>query len=156
MVADDGLATRYGLGKHHTQQKPEWVEPFTKLLLASSLSYSASAMFIKLSLLTFYMRLTLDHIIFKNLVYIMIVVSIGFGVGSIMSAALQCIPISMLWDATVEGKCIDINKFYFANASLNIFTDTVIYCLPIPTLWRLRLPTVQRVGLCAALGLGGL
>lgn len=155
-IANSLSATRYGLGRHHEQQKPEQVETYVKLTLVASLSYSAAAMFIKLSLLAFYLRLAPNNRIFIILVYVMIFVSIGFGLGSILTAGLQCIPISMLWDITVKGKCVDINKFYFANAGLNIFTDLMIYGLPIPTLWKLRLPVVQRVGLCVVLGLGGL
>lgn len=113
-------------------------------------------MFIKLSLLAFYLRLAPNNPVFRTAVYVMIFVAASFGIGSIMSAALQCIPISMLWDTTVEGSCININTFYFANSALNIITDMIIYILPIPILWKLQLPVIQRVGLCAVLGLGGL
>jgi hypothetical protein len=138
------------------EQKPEWVKNYTKLTLASSLSYSASAMFIKLSLLAFYLRFLSNEPAFKIIVYTVMFVSISFGVGSVLSAALQCVPISMLWDATVKGRCINVNLFYYANASLNIITDTIIYVLPLPTLWKLQLPVIQRVGLCGVLSLGGL
>jgi hypothetical protein len=119
------------------------------------MAYSASAMFVKLSLLAFYLRLSPNKT-FRITVYTMMAVSICFGVGSVLSAGLQCIPTAMLWDINVKGKCLDINLFYFANAALNIVTDTIIYCLPIPTLWKLQLPVVQRIGLCVVLGLGGL
>ncbi|TVY50486.1 hypothetical protein LCER1_G008140 [Lachnellula cervina] len=150
------MATQYGLGKHYTEQKPEWIEPYTKITLASSLSYSASAMFIKLSLLSFYLRLLPNNNYSRSIVYAMITVSVVLGVGSILAAALQCIPIASLWNATIKGKCINVNLFYFANAAVNIITDAIIYCMPIPTLWRLQLPMIQRIGLCALLGLGGL
>lgn len=156
MPVDKVVATQYGLGKHYLEQKPEWVKDYTKLTLASSLSYSVSAMFIKLSLLAFYLRLLPNKPAFKIIVYTMMFVSISFGVGSVLSAALQCIPISMLWDVTVKGRCIKVNLFYYANAALNITTDMIIYILPLPTLWKLQLPIIQRVGLCGVLGLGGL
>lgn len=154
--ANNYIATQYGLGKHHAQQNPESIPIYTKLTLTASLSYSASAMFIKLSLLAFYLRLAPNNQRFRIAVYVMMFVAAGFGIGSILSAALQCIPLTMLWDATVTGKCLDVVGFYFANSALNIVTDLIIYLMPIPTLWKLQLPVVQRVGLCAVLGLGGL
>lgn len=83
-------------------------------------------------------------------------ISAGFGIGSILSAGFQCIPLSMLWEIGVSGKCFDVVWFYFANSAINIVTDMIIYLMPIPTLWKLQLPVVQRIGLCAVLGLGGL
>jgi hypothetical protein len=112
-------------------------------------------MFIKMSLLFLYLRLSPDQI-FRTLVYIMIFVSAGFGIGSVCSAALQCRPISKLWIPDTPGSCIHVITFYYANAVINIVTDIIIYALPIRILWALQLPKRQRLGLVLLFSLGGL
>lgn len=66
----------------------------------------------------------------------MMVVSAAFGVASVFAAGLQCIPISMLWDPNQPGH------------------ELLIYILPIHTLWKLHLPTRQKLGLCGLMGIG--
>lgn len=51
------VATNYGLGRHIEFQLAEWKKPFAIADLVASLAYSVSAMFVKLSLLAFYLRL---------------------------------------------------------------------------------------------------
>jgi hypothetical protein len=146
-------ATKHGMGKHIDQQPLEWRKPYGVADLIASLAYSSSAMFVKLSLLTFYLRLAPNDT-FLALTYILIFVCTCFGVGSILAAALQCIPVSMLWDPNQAGHCIDVNSFYFANAGIHILTELFIYILPIPTLWRLHLPLRQKLGLCGLMSIG--
>lgn len=128
-----------------------------QLVLTSSVTYTPSATFIKLSLLTFYLRLS-NGPRFLVLVYVIIFVVIGFGVGSVTAILLQCIPLSALWDSKVmeTAKCIQLTNFYYANAGINIATDVVILLLPLRILWGLHMPLRQRISLCALFGLGGL
>jgi hypothetical protein len=148
-------ACKYGMGRHISEQPPSWREPYTKADVTAALSYSASAMFVKLSLLAFYLRLSPNRS-FRVLTYIIIFISASFGISSILAAGLQCIPISMLWDATQPGHCINIDTFYFANAGIHILTEILIYVLPLPTLWKLHLPLRQKLGLCGLVGLGAM
>lgn len=78
----------------------------------------------------------------------------AFGVSSILAAGLQCIPVSMLWDPSVLGHCININNFYFANAGIHMVSEILIYILPIQTLWHLHLPMRQKLGLCGLMSIG--
>jgi hypothetical protein len=112
-------------------------------------------MFIKLSLLSLYLRLSRQRA-FRILVCVMVAVTICFGMGSIFTVALQCRPLSMLWNPDQPGKCIRVVDFYYANAGINIVTDVVIYLLPIKVLWGLQIPKRQRIGLMFLFGLGGL
>lgn len=128
-----------------------------QLLLTSSVSYSVSATFIKLSLLSFYTRLSSGRA-FLVLVYFAIFVVIGFGIGSVTAVLLQCLPLSALWDqkAAAHAHCIQLVDFYYANAAINLTTDVFILLLPIHVLWGLHMPVRQRISLCALFGLGGL
>jgi len=112
-------------------------------------------MFVKLSLLCLYLRLSPDKF-FRLLVYIMVFVSIAFGISSIFTAALQCRPLSKLWIPEQPGSCVHIITFYYANAAINIITDAIIYLMPIKVLWALQLPKRQRLGLIFLFSLGGI
>ncbi|KAH6681321.1 hypothetical protein B0J14DRAFT_633068 [Halenospora varia] len=147
------VATNYGLGRHIEFQLAEWKKPFAIADLVASLAYSVSAMFVKLSLLAFYLRLSPNGM-FRTLTYAMMAVSAAFGVASVFAAGLQCIPISMLWDPNQPGHCTQVNTFYFANAAIHILTELLIYILPIHTFWKLHLPTRQKLGLCGLMGIG--
>jgi hypothetical protein len=121
--------------------------------LVASLSYSVAAMFIKLSILAYYLRLSVGSV-FRALTFTMIAVSAAFGISSVLAAGLQCLPTSMLWDINQKGHCIQINRFYFANAGLHILTEILIYVLPISTFWQLHLPLRQKLGLCGLMSIG--
>ena len=90
--------------------------------------------------------------------YVVVVVVIGFGIGSITAVLFQCLPLSSLWDpeAAIGAKCIKLVDFYYANAAINLTADVVILFLPVKILWGLHMPLRQRIGLCGLFGLGGL
>ncbi|KAH9219720.1 hypothetical protein DL95DRAFT_482812 [Leptodontidium sp. 2 PMI_412] len=144
------IGTKYGLGRHIDEQLVEWREPYAKSILTTYFSYTISATLIKVSFLAFYLRLFPDRAL-RVATYIAIFVSASFGIATLLTGALQCIPISMLWDFSQPGHCININLFYFANAGIHILTELLIYILPMRTLWKLHLPLRRRLGLCAIL-----
>lgn len=45
-------------------------------------------------------------------------------------------------------------RWAYANAAINLATDIIIFILPIALVWRLRLGTMQKVGLIASFGVG--
>ncbi|KAH8588055.1 hypothetical protein B0O99DRAFT_747143 [Bisporella sp. PMI_857] len=146
-------ATRYGLGKHPSALEPEWWKPFQQTIFAASISYNISSGFIKLSLLSFYLRLSPD-MTFRVVTLALFIVCVLFMVGCVMGVLLQCIPLSMLWDPSPKGKCFNIGLFYFASAIIHILTEAAIYILPIKTLLGLRLPMKQKLGLCLLFSIG--
>lgn len=52
-----GLSTRYGTGLPESEQKPEWLEPAWKCVLAIEVVYYMIVYCIKCSILLFYLRL---------------------------------------------------------------------------------------------------
>jgi len=65
-----------------------------------------------------------------------------------------CLPFEKLWTPAIPGHCINIKAFWTANPALNIVFDIVIFILPIPLLWGLKLPKRQRLGLVGVFALG--
>lgn len=74
-------------------------------------------------------------------------VVIVYGLWTVLSAFLNCIPVNAFWDSSVDGGCIPKGFLWYFNAGMNITTDLVILLLPIPVLSHLRLALRQKVGL---------
>ncbi|KAI0139368.1 hypothetical protein F4776DRAFT_662327 [Hypoxylon sp. NC0597] len=152
---DACLQTRYGLGKHLADLPPD-----TDVAMASRLSYANQAVYYtsvsltKISILFFYFRL------FPQKTYrIFLWAMMGFvgltGLISSIAGIFQCTPVHKAWDTAIPGTCFNRPAFFFANASLNIFQDLVIYLLPSPILWNVHLPTKQRIALIGVFVVGG-
>lgn len=65
-------------------------------------------------------------------------------------------PISSYWKLTADHRdCIPEGPPLMVQSILNVVTDFMIYALPIPTLFSLSLPWIQRVGLMVLFSVGG-
>ena len=56
----------------------------------------------------------------------------------------------------MEGTCINKGAVYISTASLNAITDMALLIMPIPVIWKLQLPKLQKIGLIAMFGVGSL
>lgn len=117
--------------------------------------YFACNMFVKLGLLLFYLRTTHER---KHIysIWLMIVIAIGFGLSSILVTVFQCTPANKLWYSTKPGKCINVLAFFYANASIMIGNDIIMYIMPIIFTWDLQLRRAQRIALVLLFALGAL
>ena len=59
------------------------------------------------------------------------------------------------WDPAISGKCLPTRTPYLVNGALNTFTDFYVFLLPIKSVWDLRLPRRQKIGLLVVFA-GGL
>jgi len=87
-------------------------------------------MFVKLSLLAFYRKLSPDKR-YDWILWLMAIVSVVFGLSSILAILLSCMPIAKLWRPSMSGQCINNQAFYYANGGFMIFNDIFLYLLPI-------------------------
>ncbi|KAM5357516.1 hypothetical protein ACJZ2D_016191 [Fusarium nematophilum] len=54
----------------------------------------------------------------------------------------------MAWDITItHGSCIDRMAYFIATLALNVATDLFMLALPIPMLWKVKMPKRQKLGL---------
>lgn len=82
---------------------------------------------------------------------------IAWGISFGMVVVLHCIPVEAYWDLRVtEKKCINEVAAHMASASLNTLTDFYIFLLPVHTVWSLKLPIRQRIGLVAIFAIGSM
>lgn len=79
-----------------------------------------------------------------------------YGTWTILSAWLNCIPVSKFWDDSVPGNCLSKEGLWFSNSAMHILTDVIILILPMPVLKSLQLPKKQKIALMGVFALGGL
>lgn len=110
----------------------------------------------KLSILLFYRRLS-PNAQYIRIVKIVIGLSIAFGIAVTLGDIFQCRPVAFVYDTSIPGgKCIDQMGFFKSTAVINIVNDFIVFALPLPTLWRLKMPMAQKLALGFILGLGAL
>lgn len=95
-------------------------------------------MFCKFSLLTFYARIFLLRA-FRLLVYLVVAIVSGWALSVFLGAFLLCRPFTYNWDPTIRDfKCGNRNAAHIGAGSLNIITDPMMLCMPIPMVWNLQ------------------
>lgn len=77
---------------------------------------------------------------------------------SIMVIAMifQCRPLNRVWDPTVKAECIEINKVWIVMGSLNVVTDFLLLCLPLPQIWKLQMRRETKLQLISIFSIGSL
>ena len=68
----------------------------------------------------------------------------------------HCSPIKGAWDPTVEAKCIQIRLFYMVMAGMNVLTDIMLLCAPMPELWKLQMRWAAKLQLIGIFSIGSM
>ena len=66
----------------------------------------------------------------------------------------ECVPRRKIWDPTVEGRCINIEKTFVATGVINVLDDFIILVLPLSWVWQLNIPAKKRAGVCLVFAAG--
>lgn len=111
-------------------------------------------MAIKLSILYFYARIFPQRW-FKYALVGAGAFTCGIAISQLPVDVVQCVPIQSQWDPNVEGKCINFGAGTLAIGIANIFTDIVLFILPMPILWRLQVSASKKRMLTLVFLLGG-
>ncbi|KAK3942479.1 hypothetical protein QBC46DRAFT_309058 [Diplogelasinospora grovesii] len=150
-----GIQTENGAGLHIWDVPLPSFMRFMKLgSIGGSVTYNMGTVFIKTSILAFYVRFSPDNA-FRITVFLTMFVAVGYSVANGFSFLYLCQPMEKFWDYTVPGHCIDSFNAYLASAALNVGTDIVILLLPIWMLWPLRVPTKKKILVTLILMAGG-
>ncbi|KAL4788075.1 hypothetical protein BJX76DRAFT_367792 [Aspergillus varians] len=151
----------WGWTRHIWDIPKEWMPMVSKLNLTFQILFSLSCSMVKLSLLWFCRRLlivgTKGVYPIYNIAMIvgMVVVAISCALFVIISI-FQCRPIHAYWDLDPQYPyhCLNDGAAVFSASVINIFTDILTTTLPMPLIWKLKLPTRQRLAVIAIFGLG--
>ena len=77
-------------------------------------------------------------------------------IGTILADCLICIPTEYNWNPTTPALCGNKQLILIIPPIPWILTDLAILLMPLPMVWNLHLPRLQRVGLASLFMLGGL
>jgi len=151
------VSVRWGLGLHIDDVLPSWAARAIQTLYVCEIFYYASIFLIKMSIMFLYWRLASE---FRNHFYYGTVVTIAVlcthFLTTIIVLSVQCIPLEKYWNPTASGHCINITAFFYSTNVFTIATDLVMLALPMRTVWKLKRPGGQKVGVIAAFMCGGL
>ncbi|KAL9130303.1 MAG: hypothetical protein Q9217_001478 [Psora testacea] len=126
-----------------------------KASLANFSLYFTTSFFTKASLLTLYFRLFSPNKYFRYAVYIATIVVICQFMSSFFAVIFQCVPMAGFWNPDLKGvKCINLFLLSLVSGVLNLLTDVMILCLPLPMVWSLNSNKAQKVMLTGIFMLG--
>jgi len=92
---------------------------------------------------------------FRLLADTVVVIVIMLGLGNIIQCLAICRPFAFQWDKTISGGVCGNQKLgILLVAFLNLFTDLMIVIMPMPLVWKLKMPRSKRLALMGIFGLG--
>ena len=120
----------------------------------AQVSYKAAINLVKCCILLLYLRLF--HVVrwFRLSCWGLLTVVALYCTASIAATIFQCRPVIRAFDKDTPGNCIDTAKFWFANAGFSIATDIIILLLPMPLVWKLEVPRMQKAALVGVFTVG--
>lgn len=108
-----------------------------KNLYAYMIVWTFGVLGVKIGILLFYWRVFATRRI-RTYILAVFALSVGTFLVNFFIFIFQCTPIAKFWDQSIEGKCINQNKFYFASAIINVCGDVMVLALPMPVVWQLH------------------
>ena len=79
-----------------------------------------------------------------------------WGIAVVLVSIFACQPVSGVWDLSIPSKCINFNRFFIGISIPNVLADVMVLCLPMPQLWKLKLPPRTKVIVSGIFLTGGL
>lgn len=122
----------------------------------SLLLYNIAVLFTKLMFFFQYYRIVQQIRTLKIIYAIIMVLVTIWSVSQIFVTAFTCVPIQGLWDMSIPATCDSLGPSaqQYLNSGGNIVTDVIILVLPLPVVWRLKLPRNQKLVLVGVFSLG--
>lgn len=121
-----------------------------------TLSYILAGSFTKVSILLLYLRLFPDQL-FRRVAWAGVGLCSFIGFAFFWTCLFQCWPISTIWtfwDGEHLGRCSDRKAQGWAYLYVTIISDFAVLLLPLPTIWKLKLPMEKKLGIIAMFSVG--
>lgn len=117
--------------------------------------YAISLSLIKISICLFYNRI-FPFRKFQVASWITIALVLGWAVGSVVYAFMQCRPFAYFWNPDAPGgKCVANQVIpYVIIGATDVMIDIIIFILPLPMLWKLQVSPADKVALSCIFGAG--
>jgi hypothetical protein len=124
-----------------------------KLVFAYYMLYLLAAHAIRASLMVLYRRLSVSPR-FLMICNIYLACNAILYISYSFVLLFMCSPVQYYWDKTIKGECPNAQLKSVTNSWFLIALDLGALALPIPALWKMKLPWGQRVwlGICFMIG----
>lgn len=143
-----------GVGIHLVDiPDPGEIVLFSKTLVAVQLCWAFALMFVKFSLLFFYIQIFSIRS-FRVSAYVVMGVVSCWALSVVLETFLLCRPFKYNWDPTLNHTCGNRIASYIASGGLNLVTDIMVLSLPVPMVWALRIPRRNKIILFGVFGVG--
>ncbi|TLS31201.1 hypothetical protein PpBr36_02175 [Pyricularia pennisetigena] len=149
-----GINATYGCGKHIWTVSPGDLQQFFINFYFSIVFYNLSVMFTKASFLLQYYRVLATTRSMKQMYLGFLAVILATSIAFLFLAIFPCTPISDFWSFSTKKNCLPNFTMYYAQAGAHIGTDIIVFALPLPALWKLRINGPQKLVLLGIFSLG--
>lgn len=148
--------TVYGWNHHIWDLQFDDLVTARKVSLAAQLLYLFSSTLAKISILLSYIYLAVPDSHLHRLSQVAIVLISLSNASIFITIFAQCTPVSSYWDIMrVSEDChIREGHFLMAQAGMTVVADLIVWFLPLPTLYKARLPLKQRLALIVLFSFG--
>ncbi|KAK4194119.1 hypothetical protein QBC40DRAFT_188922 [Triangularia verruculosa] len=146
----------YGWNLHIWDLKYENLVHNRKVTMAVQALFISATGCAKTSILLSYLRLAPRGSLFRKLAYAIIAFVALYNTAFAIVLFAQCQPTSSYWNILFSSRdCIPEGPPLLTHASLTVLADFLVWILPLPTLYRARLPLSQRIALIVLFSFGG-
>lgn len=109
--------------------------------------YLCSILGYRVALLLMYLRLFGVSQPFRYATWAVLFFVAGYLSSNIITLIFGCTPISKYWKPEIPGHCIVLTQADYAYGSMNVVSDVLLFLLPLPMVYQLRLTRKEKVGL---------
>ncbi|KAF4775595.1 hypothetical protein HER10_EVM0012338 [Colletotrichum scovillei] len=147
------IANSLGFGKHYWAVNPDSAKTLLQVFYALQIMYNLVIITAKIAICCFYRRIFPNRwlqVATKAAIILIVVHGLIF----FFLIVFQCIPLAMIWNKSVKGRCLNITAIGYTAAIIGIMEDIVLLIMPIPILLQLQLGLKKKLGLVFMFSLG--
>ena len=123
--------------------------------MAAEVLYNPAIFTTKLSILLLYHRI-FPGPRFKLILWLVGAFVLAYSFTAAAVNIFQCVPVEALWNPAIKPRCVNLGADLIALSSMNVVTDFLILCLPMPQLWQLHASRARKIQLSGMFLLAGL
>ncbi|KAK2764835.1 integral membrane protein [Colletotrichum kahawae] len=146
------LEVKYGMGRHVENVSLEETLQQLKFLLVAVLHYNMGMNVVKVSFLFQYRRVFPPKGVQRICLWAMVFVVV-WACAQATLLGTSCLPISIVVPSTASF-CLNTLPIWYFSSAISMATDIMIFCIPLPSVLKLRLPTKQKAMLFGVFSLG--
>lgn len=102
-----------------------------------------------------YLRLFGSNKPFRYATWAVFIFVTGYLSCNLITLFFGCTPVDKYWKPEQHGHCIVLEKADYAYGSMNVGSDLLMFLLPLPMVWQLRISPREKLGL-ALVFMGGI